>query len=197
MKRKRKQESMRRDRDNAMASFRPLSQYRSYRPAVGDSYIDGFKDATGWSEDEIMDYTNPARDVVDWDDYDEGFEDGLSALETVGEPLPEKRKRNADTRKQDNLIEIPEDVRVPGTDVILEAGDTVEVSSKSKIKEVSSLKRAIQDYVGPGDRRYNSGFSLADVILDVVSKMTDPVQYEEFLDGMKDVIENELYSVRD
>lgn len=43
-------------------------------------------------------------------------------------------------QEQDNLIEIPEEVRIPGTDVILEKGDKVKVqTSKARMKEGAQM----------------------------------------------------------
>lgn len=53
-------------------------------------------------------------------------------------------------KKQNSTIEITEDVRVPGTDVILEAGDKIEVLDEKapQMKSNDRLKKATTKAVG-------------------------------------------------
>lgn len=49
-----------------------------------------------------------------------------------------ERSMKRTKEKQENTITIPEEVRIPGSDVILEKGDRIEVEGKNNIKEATS-----------------------------------------------------------
>lgn len=87
-----------------------------------------------------------------------------------------KRQRK---QKQDNLIEIPEEVRIPGTDVILEKGDKVEVSESSREQRQRINERVSLDIVVPINNfmqqnsqydAYTMAAILADSIEDAILK---------------------------
>lgn len=102
--------------------------------------------------------------------------------------------------KQDNLIEIPEDVRVPGSDVILEKGDRIKVESRSKnkrsisesvfsdmdMKEIAGIiEREIEGGVDPGAVR-NTGEAFAGELMGYI----DDEYASEFFRGMEVVIKD-------
>lgn len=54
------------------------------------------------------------------------------------------------------------------------------------------LQHVIRRYIGPTDRRSNAGYQLADIICGVVATMTNFVEFDDFIRGMKQALDRAL-----
>ena len=89
-------------------------------------------------------------------------------------------------RKIMKKIAIKEDFRVPGTDVILEAGDRIEVSNKNRKQEEygSQLRSTVDEYIREFDDFWDAGLEFSDDIMVILRGKLHGPSVSEFVNGM-------------
>lgn len=80
--------------------------------------------------------------------------------------LLEKDMRKKEENNQDYIIEIPEDVKIPGTDIMLEKGDRIRVNLREGPEKAIAL---IQDYARAGDP-FDIGVSVGAAIIEALTQ---------------------------
>jgi hypothetical protein len=87
-------------------------------------------------------------------------------------------------KQQGNIITIKEDVRIPGTDMILEAGDRIQVGSNAKkSRRRTEAFQAVN--ISGGLSSYDDGYKLANEIVDYLMSTANDDVIDGFLESLE------------
>jgi hypothetical protein len=86
-----------------------------------------------------------------------------------------------------NIIEVQKDTKLPGTKIILEKGDKIEiVTEKFKGYEVSTKSKMVRDYIVNLYDEYQDVYSVGyQTVVDALETFSNVSNAQEFLDGLK------------
>jgi uncharacterized protein YlzI (FlbEa/FlbD family) len=85
-------------------------------------------------------------------------------------------------------IEISDEVSVPGTDIVLEKGDTIVVKESAEIEYAVSLKNMLKNLSRIGGSSFELGKMLTIDVISTLDGQVDPQTWKSFVNGMSNAL---------
>lgn len=145
---------------------------------------------SGPSENEALSYEIPLND----DFHDDIFslaKDLNKDINTLDD-ITERNNFNGYEEKSMKTIKIKEEMRIPGTDIILEEGDKIEVMSEKALNEASDFRKALSmlsDSLSEWEFDRNNSIAIAEMIAQYFGGVTNVAFLRVLIQKLKYEIE--------